>query len=102
MCDSFYHIRIIPQGHETFSTMASYENEEQVLKVIQELGAAIQRGDESFSFPTIKEINAENSLKEKITEILKRPRKSVINWKATFEDMIVSELLNLPKIFSQC
>lgn len=54
MCDGLYHVRIIPQGHETFSTLASYESEEQALKVIQELGAAIQRGDETFSFAPVE------------------------------------------------
>ena len=64
MSDGLYHVRIIPQGHETFSTLASYESEGQAQEVIQELGAAIQRGDKTFTFPTIEEINAENAVEE--------------------------------------
>lgn len=54
MCDGLYHVRIIPQGHETFSTLASYETEGQAQEVIKMLGAAIQRGDETFSFATVE------------------------------------------------
>ena len=32
---------------------------------------------------------------------MKRPRKSIIDWKATFEDMKISELLNLQKDFKK-
>lgn len=47
---------------------------------------------------TVEEVKAEkNSLKAKVAEILNRPRKSVIDWKATFEDMKISEILNLQK-----
>ena len=49
----------------------------------------------------VEEINAENTTTEKILKILKRPRKSVIDWKATFEDMKISELLNLQKDFKK-
>ena len=108
MCDSFYHIRIIPQGHETFSIMASYENEEQVLKVIQELGAAIQRGDETFSFPTIEEVNAVEVKKfevgktykgffGEICKIIRRTEKTVVidffNFRIIFRTQIIAENL---------
>ena len=46
----------------------------------------------------VEEINAEkNSLQAKVAEILNRPRKPVIDWKATFEDMQISEIFNLQK-----
>lgn len=50
----------------------------------------------------VEEITAEkNSLKAKVAEILNRPHKSVINWKATFDDMKISEILNLQKEFKK-
>ena len=63
----------------------------------------IEYAEETFDransvLAAVEEINAEkNSLKAKVAEILNRPRKSVIDWKATFEDMKISEILNLQK-----
>lgn len=54
-----YNIRIIPQGHEAMSWVAAYKTEAQAQEVIKMLGAAIQRGDETFTFPEVEEVEEE-------------------------------------------
>lgn len=66
MSDGLYHIRICRDGHYyAFSTLATYETEEQVLRVIRELGAAIWRGDETFTFLEVEESHRRKKIRSK-------------------------------------
>ena len=87
MDDGNYHVRICRDGHYTLSTVAAYETEEQAQEVIKMLGAAIQRGEKTFTFPTVAEV-------KKLAEI----KKSCIDWAdAIFQNVTVPEIFKAQK-----
>ncbi len=57
--------------------------------------------DNEIKMADISTVAEKNPLKAKVAKILNRPRKSVIDWKATFDDMKISEILNLQKEFKK-
>lgn len=70
-------------------------NIEEIQKAEEDLAYSIAQDAEEIEDDS--DDNTEKNLAEKVAEILNRPRKSIIDWKSTFDEMRISEILDLQK-----
>lgn len=73
--------RLLVMNSLSDRTLAEYDTEEEVKKAIIAIAAAVKRGDKIFAVPA--------------------PRKPIIDWDATFEEMRLEEIFTLQKNFKK-